>query len=617
MNSAAGRPAWVVPAAVLGALLAFLVVAFDSLAWHPAWSYGDERIEVAKAQALREGAPLRLRLTGGCLTRAVQQVWYRWAGTGCDTMHLPEVFALLLTWLCLAVLAKRWFSEESAAWSLAAAAVSAQAWVWGRSLLSFQLLPLEILALGLAAGAVRRGWAGFLWGCAGACLALDYDGALVAVPGLALTCLVFEPEYRKRFAWVAAGASVAGGLLLIRDRGAFGQWLAIRSGAVAGEGSAAHFTALVSNLKGLLWGGATVPYFGVADWPAWPVWTWAGLALGIGGALRSRTAVLLAWAALGALATQATSAPYGLPLHRMAVILLPLALLSGEGLRALRMRLGSRAWILGALLAFGFATESFAWIRQQFTFAPELYARSSGLQALRAEHAAELADPGAGLAVQLDGEFDGDARFALGAGSPAGKVPGRVLALIPAGYAAGLPKGVRTERIDAGPGLEPLLWVEAEGPFAQRLWDIQGVLTGMLGGPEDSDAGRRAAAAAWLRGHPASAADPWMRSAVLECYLASGAHENLGPDPDLESAMTAPPPSFSAPWMVLARATYKNRPEAALGYLARAKEVDPDNGEAALLEAASRTLLGDSGGASAARARWVELRRLGGWRHQQ
>jgi hypothetical protein len=110
--------------------------------------------------------------------------------------------------------------------------------------------------------------------------------------------------------------------------------------------------------------------------------------------------------------------------------------------------------------------------------------------------------------------------------------------------------------------------------------------------------------------------DPWTLTAALEADLESALQTgalSAGELSRLEGAKLL----SAAPWMVLARAAYIPNPRAAIAYCRRAEALDPSDGEALLIEAASLRSLGDPRAADVSRA-WVALRESGaGWRHTE
>lgn len=609
-------PAWLPWAAAGAACAAFLLVLFDVSVWHPGYAFGDERVEICWLQNLREGAPFLWEFSRGCLTRAAQSLWVRVDGCSLPTLHTPEMAALALEWLFLALVARRWFGDETAAWSVLALALSAQAWVWARSLLAFQALPMETLLFALLAGRVRGRWAALAWGLAASLLFLDYDGALIALPGLWLACAALDPKFRRQAFFSALGLTVGGLALLSRMQDSLAVYAATRVGTGMVRGTDPGLAGRLRFLWELARGGPVLPYFGVNGWPAWPPWAWAGLLAGVWSLRRSAGLSLVVWALGGVLVTQMVHSSYGLPLHRLAAALPALAIITGVGLAALRRRLGRRAWILGLLLVLGAGSEAWAWWRQQEAFAPELYDRCQGLDQVRIAYRRELADPSVRVVTQLSGSSQADARFVLD--SPlvlGGPPPARVLALVPADYAMalkGLDASVAWFRV--AKGFEPTLAVSASGAPAMRLASIQDSLAPLMGGEGDASLSRRKRFDDWLASPMPR--DPWTRTAALEADLESALQTGALSAGEL-SRLDGAKLVGAAPWMVLARATYIPDPRAAIAYCRRAEALDPSDGEALLIEAASLRSLGDPRAMDVSRA-WVALRESGaGWRHTE
>ena len=160
--------------------------------------------------------------------------------------------------------------------------------------------------------------------------------------------------------------------------------------------------------------------------------------------------------------------------------------------------------------------------------------------------------------------------------------------------------------------------MDARGAEARRLVQVERALAG-VGNPWESAPLRRARARSWLLAQDGPAADPWIRTAMLEEELVAGSQ---GGDPKdrvdaqdfawLERGRLV----SAAPWMVLARASYAGDPASGLAYSRRASALDPRDGEALLVQAACLRALGDPS-AQAASDAWVRLRDEGGWRHTE
>jgi hypothetical protein len=616
VNRDEGMPAWLPWAAAGAACAAFLLVLMDVSVWHPGYTYGDERVEICKLQYLREGAPWFWQFSFGCLTRAGQWLWVRINGTALASLHTPEMAVLALEWLFLALVVRRWFGDETAAWSVLALTLSAQGWVWGRSLLAFQALPMEALLLAFLAGRVKGRLAAFSWGLAASLAFLDYDGAFIAVPGVWLACAAMDAPFRRRALYSALGLFAGGAALLWHGQAHLAAYAAAR----LGTGQARDYDpGLVGRLR-FLWelvaGGPALPYFGVSGWPAWPPWAWMGLLLGAWSLRRTAGLAVVAWGAGAVLVMLSVHSDYGLPLHRLAAAVPALAVVTGVGLATMRRRLGRRAWLLGVLLAAGAASEGWAWWRYQQTYAPELYDRSQSLELLRMAYLQDLADPSVRVVTQLGGISQADARFVLDR-SPVsgGPPPGRVLAVVPADYAPEL-RGMRakTEWFWVAKGLEPAVVVSAQGAEASRLASIEDSLMPVVGTEMDPSPVKRARIDAWLRA--AAPRDPWTRTAAVEADLDAAIHVGAV-SPEEFSFLRAAKPLSAAPWMVLARDNSGPDPREAIADCMRAEALDPRDGEALLLEASCLRSLGDPRAAQVSAA-WVALRASGAaWRHTE
>jgi len=613
MNRCDEMPTWLPWAAAVGVLAAYLLVVFDVSMWHPGYAYGDERISMCWLQDLREGRPLTWQFSRGCWTRCLQWLWIRWNGASLQTLHTPELAGLAVEWLALVLLARRWFSDEVAAWSALALAVSAQTWVRARSLLSFQALPMESLMLALAAGRVKGRFSALVWGLAAALLFLDYDGTLIAIPCVWVACVAFEEPFRRQAYFSGLGLAVGGLFIFWMGHADLANYVAARLGGGGVRAADAGLAGRLVFLWQVLVGGAVLPYFGVTHWPAWAPWTWPALSAGIWAMRRGPGRVLVFWAGLGVLATQMVRSSYGLPLHRLVCVAPALALISGVGFVALRKKLGVRSWLLGVLLLAGLATEGWAWCRHQMAFAPELYDRCLGLQEVRDVYSAQLADPTLRVVTQLSGTSEADARFVLDRNLlVGGPKPARVLAVIPADYMPALKSlGVRGDVFWVAKGLEPAVALCAQGDLAAHLSAIQDTLAPLVGAVMDPLAPRKMRIDQWLRAE--SSGDLWDRTGALEADLETAVRTD-GVNAEELSWLFSTKVSCAAPDMVLARATYQTDPRSALVYCRRAELLDPDDGEALLEEAAALRSLGDPRSEAVSRT-WIALRAAGSaWR---
>ncbi len=598
------------------AVLAYLTLACDVSLWHPWYAYGDERLLVCRLEDLREGARFLWRFGRGDLSLALLWGWVRLAGPGMARLHVPDLVLAALEWAALTLLARRWLGREASWFALLALTLCAQTLVRERSLLAFQALPAEAALLGLSAAWVRGRPGAVLWGLAAGCAFLDYDGSLIAVPGMMLAAAAFEPGFRARVGSAFAAMAAVAAVLAVRQRGDWASYAAVRLGTAGSAATDPGLSGRLAFARELLTGGPNLPYFGVTGWPAWAPWAWPGLAAGLWMARRGPARSLALWAVGGTATVLAVHSAYGLPVHRMAAVVPALALLSGAGFAGLRRRLGpAAAPVLGALLVLGALSEGWAWCRHQWAFGPELYDRCQALGLLRRAHQRELSDPATRVVVQLDGMFDEDARLTLGVRPwPAGAPWTRVLAVVPAGYLGGLdPRGPAPEVYWAEKGLEPAVAVVVAGAEARRLALVEDTIAPLLGREEGPAAAAFARFEAWL--DVPVPRDPWTRTAALEGDLQEGL-QSRGVGPRQMARLAAARGLVSdAPWMALARAVYAAEPKVGVGLAGQALRMDPRDGEALLVEAACLRALGDPRAAEV-QGDWVRLREAGkAWRH--
>ena len=213
MNQAAPAPRWLTAALACGIGLFALQALVEVLLLRPGYGVGDETARILRTVTLDPANGMNFKFAQGALQSAALWLWIRAFGNSLRVLHLLNLGAMALEGFLLWKLARRWFSEEAAAWAVLADLLCAATWMRARSILSHVWLPAELAGLALLAGRVRsRRWA-LLWGAAAGALVLDYEGALVALPALFLACAALEPEFRRRWAW-ALGA-FAGTLALI------------------------------------------------------------------------------------------------------------------------------------------------------------------------------------------------------------------------------------------------------------------------------------------------------------------------------------------------------------------------------------------------------------------
>ena len=541
MNAA---PRWLL-ALLFGALALVAVLLWaETQRLRPYYSVGDETFQVQSLVAIRAGAPLQWRWVQGDLQRNALYGWWRLTGSGPGRLLDLGLLVFAAELVLLALVATRWAGPTVAAWALLADLLCADTWMRVRSILSFQWLPAQILLLAWLAGKVRSRWAALLWSVAAACLVLDYEGALLALPGLIAVCLAQETAFRRRWAWVLGGFVLALLAILRLQPRSLADYSAVRHAASVGTAPAALLLAWGRNLWQLLVGGKPLAYFSVERWPAFTLWALPLLFIGVVLAWRARRWTWLAWAAGATLASQASLGHHGVPAHRLVVAWPILCLLAGLGGAWLQARLGGSAarWLL-PLVLLGGAAEADAFFRHMAIHGERQWGRSRNM----AEAGRWVASAPPGVAVDsalLEARYP-DLRFHVqprrGDGTRAWVLlaPGdRVLA-----GALG-----RTLAVHDGMNDEPVPMLQASGAVAARFDAMEADLRTLLPLPLDP-AAAQAREQAWLRrgGH-----DDWALWAVLELDM-HHYFDGRGMDPLALALFKRHPPLTPAPWVVLGR----------------------------------------------------------------
>ena|GEM_PF-7018886 len=602
----AGRiPAW-----LLGATLAALL-GVGALLWaetqvlRPYYSVGDESIHVADMLAIGHAKPLQWRWTRGDLERNAQWAWWRAVGSGPGRVLRLTLLVFALELALLAAVARRWWGPEAAAWALCTDLLCADTWMRARSFLAFAWLPAELLLLAWLSGQVRSRWAALLWGAAAACLVLDYEGALIALPGLLLACLALEPLFRRRAAWMLAGFGGALALILRLQGAVLASYGSVRHSVNAGDGAAAIAASWAHNLWQLLCGGEPMPYFSVQHWPAVALWSLPLLALGTAVAWRHGRWAVVLWAAVAVLAGQASLAPYGVPAHRLSAAWPALCLLGGAGGAWMTERLQDRAWLwMGLLLALGSAAELDAFYRHMAIFGERLWGRSRNM-AVAAEIVRQHCPPGVSVDTGLMEVVQPSIGFHLAPRTGQGV---QAWVLLPAELRCVAAGVGRVTALHHGMNDEPVLLVQAEGAQARRFDAMEKDLRGML--PLSTEPpeipGQQLA---WLArgGH-----DPLARWTVVAANLKTFW---LGQPVDrgvLDSVLSSNAP-VPAPWAVAGYYAVLQKKDYGLRLLDHASSLDPYYSPALLWKAAGLRVLGRGAEADAVQALAQQRQRQGQW----
>lgn len=549
----------------LGAVLlaAMLIGVLEVVHWRPGFSQTDESDQIAYLQRWREGAPLTLELFKGSLHRRLLALLAGLSGASLPALHGATWLAMgLEAWLLFRVGAAL-LSRRAALWALLACFGCANTWLRSRSLLSFSILPAETLLLLALLGREWGRASSAAFGAAAALLLADYEGAIVALPILAIFWLHQGRETRPRAACMLAGFAAVLALLLRPWGETLPAYLAARGASLPGQGFA---PAAWAALRGFFWGqaGTTGPV-GVIQHPLMAWWALPLFCAGVFSLWRRGRVLLLA--ALLGLAPLLSAGGPGEP-SRLAASWPLLCLVAGQGAAWLLGSAGKagRAGPLLALMALGggMAAEWRSYEKSMSQVQPLEYAPSQALLSLKKAH------PGWALQNEFEYKSGAPGRFIWGAGGG----EGRELFLFRWElYPALKGRGAVIQEQPVSAALPPLLFFsEAPEAFKGELRAQAARLRGLHDAlPRFSREKRLAMLTGFLRSRPS----PLELSAALEEALKLSA--DLGRlDPELlYLALHAPLSSATAPLWLRDKALQAGDQAAAARLCRRAAAIDP------------------------------------------
>jgi hypothetical protein len=495
--------------------LAILFALLDIHVFHPGVAWPDEWSHVQLLQEWREGLPLQLCFAKGSWMRAAvaASAWIFRGGLG--AMHVPVLLAFAAENALLYLLGAEYFGGSAALAAVAANALSSFTLLRLRSLLSYSVLPFELLLLIFLLPRARRGMAPWAWGLAAGLMLLDYEAWVLGLPVLALALAALPKE--KRPGLLALGCGLALGLALVvwlsfHDLAAH---LAVRRSQSAPEAASGLFSFALQGLRGYWWGGPALAYTGIRQHPAFEFWAWPLLALGIFYLPRSQR-WLLAWAALGFLPLLARNS--GAEPQRALLAWPALCLLAGAGAQRLAAYAWRpRAWALVAVLAgIGIVDEAWAYEASMKSSYAQVYGPS--LNVAEAGRLALAQGKPFRILTELDNESSAALRYMLPASPPpsSGQEPLH-LALIPKAYCLrrnGL-GGSWLSLPEQGPCL-----LLADAPTWARLEKIDAELGELWPSlPRFDFPTRRRICLNYVLAHPH--ADVWVHTACLEQIFGS------------------------------------------------------------------------------------------------
>jgi hypothetical protein len=488
-------------------LIFSIVLAADCLRWHPGFSYFDEGLSVAYIQLRFEGRSLPFELFKGCVHRGLVFLWLTLCGKNLEAWRLFNLGVLGSECALLYALGKRWISGRAGLWAACFNLCTALSFLRARSLLSYVLLPLELLLLLWIMPRARRRLDSILWGGAAALLLVDYEGWIFALPVLLLAWFVSPQGARPAWKPALSAFALLAGLMVLFSWPDLQSHVLLRQRSLA-QGPAQFGSVLLQSLKGFFWGGDSFGYMGVAGHSVYPLWALPALALGLISAW-TRQRWWLAWMLLGLLpmAVIGTAADP----NRLMVAWPVLCLLSGLGLA----RLPEKFWPLAAaalLLGAGLEARAYAWSMQaQY---PKYYSETVELMRLAWQSKRDF-PKGLRLISELDYESSAPARFLWNAYGPPKKNEDQeqVLALVPWEYAVAL----GPVKVEQGPRQSYFLF-KPNLAEAQRLEGVEAELLPLHQRlPYFDLRAKRQDLMDYLSLHPKL--DPWLRSAVVESAL--------------------------------------------------------------------------------------------------
>lgn len=593
-RDAEGLPAWLLAATLAAVLGVAALLWAETQVLRPYYAQGDESIHVDEMLAISHGEPLHWRVGRGDLERNAQWLWWRAVGSGPGRLPGLTLLVFGMELVLLAVVARRWWGAEAAAWALCCDLLCADTWMRARSILAFAWLPAELLLLGWLGGKVRAGWSALAWGVAAACLVMDYEGALLALPGLVLVCLALEPEFRRRWPWTLGAMAGTLGLIAGMHSGQLSAYSNLRH-AVNLSGSAGLLVRnWLANLGQLVVGGEPMPYFSVWHWPAVALWALPLMAVGAGLAWRGGRWTVLVWAALAALAGQAAVSSYGVAAHRLSAAWPALCLLGGAGGAWLRRSLGDRAWLwMGLLLALGGAAELDAFCHHMGSFGERLWGRSRNMAAAAGIIARDC-PPDQSVDTALMELVRPTIGFHLQPRPGQGR---RAWVVLPAELRCVAGGAGQVLELHHGMDDEPVLLLQAQGDQARRFDALESDLRTLLPLPVEA-ADIRARELAWLAkgGH-----DPWARWTVeamnLRTYWMDQPVDPVVLADLLHSSATIP-----APWAIVGRYLAQQNNQDGFRLFDHALALDPYYGPALIWKAAALRSQGRGAEADAALA---------------
>lgn len=534
--------------------LGFLALALaDCGLWHPGFSYLDEGSgTVSKIQEWHEGRALPFELFKGSLHRGLAAWLTLPFGRSLWVFRAISLGALFFECLLLWRFTAERFGQGAAAWAVAACLASAQTFLRARSLLSFTLLPLELLLL---LSLMRREWSwkgSLLLGALAALTATDYEGAMLLMPVVALYWLA-SPRHERPRGWeLFAGYALAIGLLAWASRDGLGEYFSRRLRSL--PHNALNPLRLAWLFAQSFFGSADcIGYLGVKGRSFLPLWALPAFAAGLWVSL-ARHRLLMAWLAVGllpAFSIAGSSEP-----NRILAAWPVICMLCGAGLAWLSKRTGNLLWVL--VLAGGIFWEAAGYRASMSEAYPFWYGESAAIQNLAKKF------EGRRLVNELGGEYSSQFRFLW----PDAKAGAAELFVLPLEYAPGLGKDAARLRQDG------VAYLDSPAPaLAARLGAVDAELRAVrLTLPNYACRRHAEMIGAYL---DSGRGDAWTRTALLEEALRWSSGIGEMDRSLLQRALHEPLVSSSSLIWLSEMATRSGDQAFARRLCARARQVDP------------------------------------------
>jgi hypothetical protein len=379
----------------------------------PGWELTDESWTLSLWQRWREGLPPEWIPTQGCFHRAFVAGMLAVGGWNFAALRAASLLLYASFVSVFWLLGRKLFGPTAALAAVCVAGAAALPAVHLGSVLSPQMQPLLWSAFAFGLFTLESPRAAFLWGlCAGLFL-LDYDGWIVALPGLFLLFLLVHGW--RRLALAAAGFVLVGALLAALNIPEFSRYAASRRSFSQPHSALSALNFGFSHLEEFFFGGGrALPTQGVpAGAPQFPLWALPFLAAAPLALFRAdgpppRVQLGLWICALLPFAAFFLHSP-AVPSERVLAAWPPLCLLAGLSLEWLwRKRQGSLP--LAIWIAAGGALEACFFIHGYSTVGDSFYGGGDAL--LAAAHDLRTGPPPE-LFSELDAAPRGDLRLAL------------------------------------------------------------------------------------------------------------------------------------------------------------------------------------------------------------